>query len=161
MRLIWFALVACSDPARPPVIINTPPPPAPVTPDPACAKLATSHRVVVPRDTETALSRDGRGVYRGTTIDHFADGHSETVVSLELYGSPWMPDARDRAYHPFGDHCIRLVAVGADQVELEIALQASHAYDAHRCHVSCCAPGASRAPDGSEECCFCSDQPSR
>ena len=116
--------------------------------------------MVLSRAKDTAISREGRGSYRGTTIDHFEDGRSETVVSLELFGSPWLPDARDRAYHAFSDHCVRLVAVGADQVELEVALQAANEYDSHRCHVGCCAPGAARAPDGSEECCFCSDKPS-
>ncbi len=157
MRFIWLILVACSNPPR----TSPPPPPAPVPLpklDPACASLARSHRVVLARDKETWISRDGRGVYRGSSIDHFED-RSETVVSLELFGSPWLPDARDRAYHALRDHCVRLVAVGADQVELEVALQAANAYDSHRCHVGCCAPGASTAPDGSEECCFCSDEP--
>jgi hypothetical protein len=133
-------------------------PSKPAQPDP-CAKLAASHRVTLSLNTETKISRDGRGVYRGSSIDHFEGGRSATVVSLELFGSPWLPDERDRAYHPFGEHCARLVAVSGDRVELEIALQAAHEYDTHRCAMSCCASGASRAPDGTEECCFCSDQP--
>lgn len=153
MRITWLLVVACSEPARP-----TPPQPVVAKPDP-CATLATPHRVALKKGIETNISRDGRGLFKGSSVDHHADGTSATVLSLEVLGSPWLADERDREYHPFGAHCVRLVAVTADQLELDVALQSSHEYDDHRCHVSCCAPGASRAPDGSEECCFCSDKP--
>ena len=119
----------------------------------------TAHRESLQRGREVAISRDGRGLYHGSSIDHFADGTSANLLSLELFGSPWLPDDRDHAYHPFGDHCVKLVSSTGDRVELDVALKAEHEYDSHRCHVGCCAPGKSTAPDGTEECCFCSDAP--
>lgn len=161
MALLVFG-VACSDPARPPVVTAPPSPPRvarTAAPDPVCAKLLPVHREALPRGREVVISRDGRGIYRGSSIDHLADGSSATLLSLEIFGEPWLPDDRDRAFHPFGDHCVRLVGSTADRIELEVALQASHQYDSHRCEMGCCPPGGSTAPDGTEECCFCSDAP--
>ena len=102
-----------------------------------------------------------RGVYRGSSRDHYADGTTILLLSLELFGMPWLPDARDRSFHALGDHCVRIVDAAEDRVDLEVALQAEHEYDSWRCQMGCCAPGASRTPDGTDECCFCSDAPAR
>ncbi len=162
---LLVVVLGCSDPARPqvaPVAPAAPTPPSPpraAAPHPACKELLRTHRETLPLGREVAISSDGRGIYRGSSIDHFQDGTSANVLSLELFGSPWLPDDRDHAFHPIGDHCVRLISSTGDRVELEVALQQEHQYDSHRCHVGCCPPGGSTAPDGTEECCFCSDVP--
>lgn len=75
-------------------------------------------------------------------------------------GQPWLPDHRDRDIHAFGEHCVRIVQANAEQVVLDTGLHPAHQYDPHRCHIGCCASEAqSRTPDGTDECCFCSDDP--
>jgi len=101
------------------------------------------------------------GTYRGMSHDHFDDGTYARVIQLELFGETWLPDARDRGTHALGTHCVRIVSSDDDRVVLDIALQRAHAYEPSRCEMGCCPPGGSTAPDGTEECCFCSDEPRR
>jgi hypothetical protein len=163
VRAVLLLVLGCSEPARAPVASPPSSPPAPfVWPkkldDAACKELAAVHRQTLPRDQEVKISRDGRGRYHGLSI-HRVEDRSFTMLVLELFDKPWFPDPRDRTYSAFGEHCVRLVEVNADRVEIEVALQAAHQYDSHRCEMGCCPEGASIAPDGTEECCFCSDVP--
>lgn len=130
--------------------------------DPKCAGTLYPHRetLAVGRVTEIAAFGE-QGTYRGASIYHFEDGTFNTILSLEVFGQPWMPDAGDHGLHAFGDHCVRIVDSSDAQIILEVALQPDHVYDSHRCHMGCCVTEAQRqqAPDGSVECCFCSDAP--
>jgi hypothetical protein len=114
---------------------------------------------VLVRGRSTEIARGGvRATYRGHSEDHFDDGTTAIVLSLEVDGEPWLPDARDRVFHALGKHCLRIVTSGDDRLELDVALQPEHEYDPERCHASCCRDDT-RAPDGTIECCFCSDAP--
>ncbi|MCZ7686779.1 MAG: hypothetical protein M5U28_51750 [Sandaracinaceae bacterium] len=56
---------------------------------------------------------------------------------------------------------MRIASVGEDRVELDVALQPAHLYDPGRCQMGCCRADDPPAPDGTVECCFCSDEPER
>ncbi len=111
------------------------------------------------RGRRTEIARGGvYATYHGQSTDHFDDGTFAIVLQIELSTGPWLVDARDTAFHPIGEHCVRLVSSSGDRAELDVALQPAHAYDAARCHAACCRDHTP-APDGTIECCFCSDAP--
>ena len=121
-----------------------------------------THRVTLRRGQATEIAWGGGiGTYLGWSEDLYADGTTATNLSIELFGEPWQPDAGDTALHAFRDHCARIVTVSEGRLELEIGLQPAHRYDPERCHMACCVTEEQRkpAPDGSVECCFCSDEP--
>lgn len=130
----------------------------------ACADATAYHyhRETLERGREQEIAYGGlTGIYRGVSYDHYDDGTFAMLLQLELFGEPWLPDARDRGTHALGTHCVRLVSADDDRAVLDIAIQPAHAYDPSRCEMGCCPPGGSTAPDGTEECCFCSDKPRR
>jgi len=163
-RLVLVAFLGCGSAPPPPPLAHhaePAPPSAPVV-DPGCAGTLSPHRETLVRGVETEIAAfDRRATYRGQSHDQFDDGTSAVVLSLELFGEPWLPDARDRSFHAFGEHCVRIVSITGDRLELDVALQPSHAYDSHRCQMGCCVTRAQQqpAPDGSIECCFCRDDP--
>jgi len=158
-----IALLGCgSTPPPSPLAHRTEPAAAAPIVDPGCAGPLSPHRETLLRGVETEVAAFGkRARYLGQSHDPFDDGTTAVVLSIEVFGEPWLPDARDRAFHAFGDHCVRVVSSTADELELEVALQPAHQYDQGRCHLGCCEPSAQQqlAPDGSIECCFCSDDP--
>jgi len=118
--------------------------------------------VTLDRGRATAVAAGGlRATYRGWSEDVYDDGTTAFILSVEVLGQPWLPDARDHELHAFGDHCVRVVSSTEDRVELEIALQPAREYDDARCQLACCRTPAQQkpAPDGTIECCFCSDAP--
>jgi len=128
--------------------------------DATCAGNLRAHRVTLELDRETEIAAGGeRATYHGQSEDLYDDGTSAIVLALDVLGQPWLPDARDTGFHAFGEHCVRVVTSTDHRLELEVALQPAHEYDDHRCQFSCCAAPEQRAPDGSVECCFCSDAP--
>jgi hypothetical protein len=134
-------------------------PAAPAAVDAKCAGDLAPHREVLVRGRPTVISRDGvSATYRGRSEDLFDNGTTALVLSLEVGGEPWLPDSRDTAFHAFGEHCLRIGSSSDDRVELDVALQPAHEYDPHRCHNACCRDDKP-APDGTIECCFCSDKP--
>lgn len=166
--MLWLA---CSDPARAPASpVRTSPERAsperratravpPAARDPKCAGDLTPHREVLARGRPTEVARDGvRATYRGRSEDLFDDGTTAIVLSLDVDGESWLPDARDTGFHAFGEHCLRVVTSSDDRLELDVALQPAHVYDPGRCHAACCRDHTP-APDGTIECCFCSDAP--
>jgi hypothetical protein len=169
VRLVLaLALVGCggSTPAAPPPppvankVVPTPPPP-PID-DPKCAGNLTPHRETMREGQLTELAAFGKqGIYAGASHSHFADGGYEMTLMLEIFGEKWLPDSRDRGYHAIGDHCVRIVKVTGNELELDIAIQPAHAYDDGRCHMGCCTTEAQQklGPGGEQECCFCPDNP--
>lgn len=158
---IWLLAFACSSPARPAPVPSTPPPPSTAA-EPPCAGELAFHRETLLRGRTTEIARGGRAaVYHGSTHDQYDDGTTAMLLSLEVFGHPWLPDARDRAIHAFDQHCVRIASVGEDRVELDVALQPAHLYDPGRCQMGCCRADDAPAPDGTVECCFCSDEPER
>lgn len=163
--LVVVALLGCGgSPPPAPLLANIPPTPAPISipvVPASCAGDLAFHRETLVRGRETEIAAMGhRATYQGEQRDHFDEGRSEVLISLELFGQAWLPDAGDRGVHAFGEHCVRIVDANATQVVLDVALQPAHAYDPHRCHLGCCASEArSRTPDGNGECCFCADDP--
>ncbi|MBA3457990.1 MAG: hypothetical protein H0T42_33210, partial [Deltaproteobacteria bacterium] len=161
-----LAVIGCGGtaaPPSPPLAHHTTPPPVPADAVAAgpCAGDLRWHRETLVRTRETTIAASGeRATYRGWSHDNFDDGSTAIVLSLDVSGQPWLPDARDRSVHAFGDHCLRIFSATSDRLELDVALQPAHEYDPHRCHMGCCRSEAqSRTPDGTEECCFCSDDP--
>lgn len=156
-----LALAGCGN-KSPPTPLPDPPPAVSV--DPRCEGTSSAHRETLVRGRVTDLTASGlTAVFHGDSIDHFDDGSSAVVLQVEVFGEPWWPDARDQAFHAFGEHCVRLVEVSAAQLVVEVALQPDHVYDAHRCKPSCCTTVEQQrpAPDGTVECCFCDDRPRR
>jgi hypothetical protein len=154
--------IACSNVAAPAPISNTPPPPsAPVTITASpCPADLVFHRETLVRGRTTEIARGGlTAIYHGATHDQYDDGATAMLLSLEVFGQPWLPDARDRTLRAFDRHCVRIASATEERVELEVAIQPAQEYDPARCHMGCCGPGESQAPDGTVECCFCSDEP--
>ena len=162
--LILVMVLGCgSTPPPPPLAHHAEPAqaPAPVA-DPRCAGQLVPHRETLRRDSETEIAAFGkRATYRGQSEDVFDDGTTAVVLSLVVFGDPWLPDARDRSVHAFGEHCLRIIESSETKLVLDVALQPAHKYDDHRCQMSCCVTPEQQkpAPDGSIECCFCSDAP--
>jgi hypothetical protein len=163
---LWIGLfLGCGNtpPPAPPIAHHTTPaaPPAPVV-DARCTGNLSPHREALVRGRPTEIAAFGKqATYHGQSHDHFDDGSTAIVLSLDVFGEPWLPDARDRAFHAFGDHCVRIVDSGDARLVLDVALQPAHVYDPERCQMACCVTEAQRqpAPDGSIECCFCPDDP--
>jgi len=167
VRRLWILVVlGCGStppPPPPPLAHKATPAPlsAPVV-DARCAGDLAFHRETLVRGRETEIAGMGeRATFRGEQFDHGGDGTSAVILQLEVFGEPWLPDARDRGVHAFGDHCLRIIEASGDRIELDVALQPAHQYDSHRCKISCCVTSAQQkpAPDGSIECCFCADDP--
>jgi len=165
--LVVLALAACGGgtPAAsaPPVAnkVVPAPPPAPLH-HPKCTGELRPHRETLRFGELTELAAFGKqGIFKGAMHEHYADGGYAMLLDLEIFGDKWLPDARDRGYHAFGDHCVRIAAATKDEVELDVAIQPDHAYDAGRCHMGCCVTEAQQklGPGGEQECCFCDDDP--
>jgi hypothetical protein len=161
-QLILLALLGCGSKA--------PPPPAPIAHhttlaplvDPKCAGTLFPHRETLVRGRLTEIAAFGKqATFHGESFDHGGDGSYAVMLSLEVFGEPWLPDARDRGLHAFGDHCVRIIDASGAKVVLDVALQPAHVYDPYRCQMGCCVTESQRqqAPDGSVECCFCPDAP--
>jgi hypothetical protein len=151
VRLLAVALVACSSsrPA-PPKIQNEAAPQVPTVCDGVVAKS-----IVAPKGTPVTLVGDKKLVFEGSSLDHFDDGTAAIMLQLDVAGSSWLPDSRDKAWHEIAGICIRVVKLAAGgELELEIDAAAERTRD---CKKQCCTTPESQqpAPDGTVECCMC------
>ncbi len=110
--------------------------------------------------------------FHGTQFDHYDHG-SDVLWSLSgqtATGSQVTPDTPNtwlasalgpQHFHLFAGVCVRLGKETRDVLEVEVAKPSAPTppKPLPRCHHSCCPPHLQRAPDGTEECCFCNEDP--